>query len=215
MLGDLSLDVLLGRMLVIILGIPIHEWAHCWVASLLGDETPGMEGRLTLNPLAHLDPIGTLMILMTGFGWGKAARVNPYGMRRVSNPRMGMALTALAGPLSNVIQAMILAIPIRLILRGWLPVNLDEWMWNVLVAAISVNVGLATFNLLPFPPLDGSRILAGIAPGPIAGFIESLEPYAGMILMAVLFILPQMGFNLVVWMVTPIQEFVFNALFYW
>jgi len=201
--------------LVIFLGIPIHEWAHCWVASLLGDETPGMEGRLTLNPFAHLDLMGTLMILMTGFGWGKAARVNPYGMRRVRNPRTGMALSALAGPMSNIIQAMILAIPIRLIMKGWLPFWGEMRMWEILLAAISVNIGLATFNLLPFPPLDGSRILAGIAPGPIANFLESLEPYAGMILMAILFILPQMGLDLVGSMIGPMQEFLVDALFLW
>jgi len=214
-LAGFSLDVVLGRVLVIFLGIPIHEWAHCWVASLLGDETPRMEGRLTLNPFAHLDPMGTLMILLTGFGWGKAARVNPYGMRRVSNPRTGMALSALAGPMSNIIQAMILAIPIRLILKGWLPAGGDARVWNILLAAISVNIGLATFNLLPFPPLDGSRILAGIAPSPIADFIESLEPYAGMILMVILFVLPQMGLNLISSLIGPMQEFVVNALFYW
>jgi len=214
-LSGFSLDIFLGRLLVIFLGIPIHEWAHCWVASLLGDETPGMEGRLTLNPFAHLDLMGTLMILMTGFGWGKAARVNPYGMRRVRNPRTGMALSALAGPMSNIIQAMILAIPIRLIMKGWLPFWGEMRMWEILLAAISVNIGLATFNLLPFPPLDGSRILAGIAPGPIANFLESLEPYAGMILMAILFILPQMGLDLVGSMIGPMQEFLVDALFLW
>ena len=110
----LTPDILLGRLLVILLGIPIHEWAHGWVAHLLGDETPELQGRLTLNPLTHLDPIGTIMILLTGFGWGRAARVNPYRMSRVKNPRVGMALSALAGPLSNIIQAMLFAIPIRL-----------------------------------------------------------------------------------------------------
>ena len=95
----LTPDNILGRLVVILLGIPIHEWAHGWVAHLLGDETPELQGRLTLNPLTHLDPIGTLMILLTGFGWGRAARVNPYRMTKVKSPRVGMALSALAGPL--------------------------------------------------------------------------------------------------------------------
>lgn len=205
-------DVLLGRLLVIFLGIPIHEWAHGWVAHLLGDETPELQGRLSLNPFVHLDPIGTLMILLTGFGWGRAARVNPYRMTKVRNPRTGMALSALAGPVSNVVQAMILVIPIRLGLLGFLPSNQATRLAQVLFAAISVNVGLAAFNMLPIPPLDGSKVLVGVAPPPVADFIESLAPYASYILIFVLFFLPSMGLDIVGWLVTPLQRFLFRLL---
>jgi Zn-dependent protease len=209
----LTPDKLLGRLLVILLGIPIHEWAHGWVAHLLGDETPELQGRLTLNPLIHLDPIGTIMILLTGFGWGRAARVNPYRMSKVKNPRIGMALSALAGPMSNIIQAMVFAIPIRLGVLSLLPAVQANRLAQVLIAVIGVNIGLAAFNLLPIPPLDGSKVLAGVAPSPIASIIESLEPYASYIFIFVLFILPRMGLDIVSAMVYPLQEFFVRMLF--
>lgn len=210
----LTTDILLGRILVILLGIPIHEWAHGWVAHLLGDETPELQGRLTLNPLVHLDPIGTIMILLTGFGWGRAARVNPYRMSKVKNPRVGMAISALAGPLSNIIQAMLFAIPIRLGVLSLLPETQADRLAQVLIAVIGVNIGLAAFNLLPIPPLDGSKILAGVAPPPVGDFIESLAPYASYIFLFVLFILPRMGFDIVSAMVYPLQEFLIRMLFW-
>lgn len=214
MLG-LQPEVLLGRLLVIILGIPIHEWAHGWMAHLLGDETPELEGRLSLNPLTHLDPVGTLLILLTGFGWGRAARVNPYRMWRVKNPRTGMALTALAGPLSNLLQAVLLALPFRLGLLALLPAAQADKLEMILFWAILVNIGLAVFNLLPVPPLDGSRVLAGVAPPRVADFIERLEPVAPFILLAVLFVLPMLGIDLVNWLMTPLFNLLIRALLVW
>jgi Zn-dependent protease len=206
-------DVLLGRLLVIFLGIPIHEWAHGWMAHVLGDETPKLQGRLTLNPFIHLDPIGTLMILFTGFGWGRPARVNPFRMRHVRNPRVGMAISALAGPVSNIIQALLLTLPFRL---GWLnllnPMQASR-LADVLFAAIGVNIGLAAFNMLPIPPLDGSRVLAGISPRKVGDFIESMEPYAVYILLFVLFILPQFGLNIIGLLMLPLQRFLVGIIF--
>ncbi|MBN1247642.1 MAG: site-2 protease family protein [Anaerolineae bacterium] len=210
----LTADVLIGRILVIFLGIPIHEWAHGWVAHLLGDETPELQGRLSLNPFVHLDPIGTLSILLTGFGWGRAARVNPYRMTKVSNPRTGMALSALAGPVSNIVQAMLLALPFRLGLFAALEPDMAYRLAQVLFAAIAVNIGLAAFNLLPIPPLDGSRVLVGVAPRRVGDFIESLEPYSMYILLFVLFLLPQLGLDLVGLMVRPLQQFLYNILLF-
>ncbi|MBN1246748.1 MAG: site-2 protease family protein [Anaerolineae bacterium] len=210
----LTADVLIGRILVIFLGIPIHEWAHGWVAHLLGDETPELQGRLSLNPFVHLDPVGTLAILLTGFGWGRAARVNPYHMTKVSNPRTGMALSALAGPVSNIIQAMLLALPFRLGLFAALEPNMAYRLAEVLFAAIAVNIGLAAFNLLPIPPLDGSRVLVGVAPRRVGDFIESLEPYSMVILLFVLFLLPQLGLDLVGLLVRPLQLFLYNILLF-
>ncbi len=208
-------DVLLGRVLVILLGIPLHEWAHGWAAHLLGDETPEMQGRLSLNPFIHLDPVGTLAILLTGFGWGRPARVNPYRMTSVRNPRVGMAITAVAGPLSNIIQAIILVLPFRLGLLDLLAPTQAERVANLLFVAIAVNIGLAVFNLLPIPPLDGSRILAGVAPPSVGDAIESLEPYAGMILILVLFVLPMVGLDVVGTLALPFQRFMMRALFTW
>jgi Zn-dependent protease len=208
-------DVMLGRILVIFLGIPIHEWAHGWMAHVLGDETPKLQGRLTLNPFIHLDPIGTLMILFTGFGWGRPARVNPYHMTAVRNPRVGMAISALAGPVSNLVQALLLTLPLRLGLLNSLPPNQAARLAEVLFAAIAVNIGLAAFNMLPIPPLDGSRVLVGVAPRRMGDLIVSMEPYAHYILLFILFIMPQFGLDLVSLMVMPFQRFLFQVLFAW
>ncbi len=202
----LTPDILLARLLVVLLGIPIHEWAHGWVAHLLGDTTPEREGRLSLNPFTHLDPIGTLLILTTGFGWGRAARVNPYLMRKAPSPRIGMALSALAGPFSNFIQAFILALLLK---SGWIHA---EWLVMVIVYAIAVNIGLIAFNMLPIPPLDGSRVLAGVAPPRVADFIESLEPIAPYLLLGVLFVLPRIGIDLVGWMIMPLYNLLWRVL---
>ena len=133
----------------IIIAIGIHEAAHCYMADYLGDPTPRSLGRLTLNPLAHLDPVGTLVILVTGaFGWGKPSPFDPYNLK---NPRRDTALIALAGPISNLLLALGLSLVLRL--STW-PLALS----TVFYFLISLNVNLAIFNLIPIAPLDGSRI---------------------------------------------------------
>jgi len=140
------------------LAIDIHECAHAWAANELGDPTARYQGRLSLNPLVHLDPMGTLMMLFSlfygfGIGWGRPVPVNPWNLR---HGRVGQGMVALAGPASNLILAAILALPFRL---GWLGAGLIGGMWLTL---ISVNVSLALFNLLPVAPLDGAAVLMGI-----------------------------------------------------
>jgi Zn-dependent protease len=208
----LTPDILLARLLVILLGIPIHEWAHGWVAHLLGDPTPERQGRLSMNPLMHLDPIGSLMILLTGFGWGKAARVNPYLMHKVDNPRTGMALSALAGPLSNLAQAVVLALPLRFGFLQLMDPSAASRLGDILITAIAVNIGLIAFNMLPIPPLDGSKVLMGIAPPSVAEFLESLEPMAPYLLVLVLFFLPSLGIDLVRWLTQPLSFFLYRLL---
>ena len=140
-------DVLIGLMasvFVVFCTLPIHEYAHAFVATKLGDDTPRLKGRLTLNPLAHIDPLGALMIILVGFGYAKPVPVNA---RRFKNPKAGMALTAFAGPASNLFMALIWYV---------------SYMFFAYAAMI--NVSLAVFNLLPIPPLDGSKILALIIP---------------------------------------------------
>lgn len=203
---------LLGRLIVIFLGIPIHEWAHGWMAYVLGDETPEIQGRLTLNPFVHLDPIGTLMILFTGYGWGRSAKVNPYRMSRVGSARTGMALSALAGPMSNIIQAVLFALPIRLGLLDRLPAAQADRLVQVLIAVIGVNISLAVFNMIPIPPLDGSKVLAGVAPAPVADALERAEPYAPMLLMLLIFVLPQLGFDLIGILTRPAMLFLLRFL---
>jgi Zn-dependent protease len=146
-------------LLSLLIAIDVHEFAHAWMANDLGDPTARYYGRLSLNPLVHLDPMGTMMMLFSivygfGIGWGKPVPVNPMYLRK--GPRVGMGMVAAAGPLANLVLAAIIAIPIRLGLRlPWSVVSL-------LLIVISVNIGIALFNLLPIPPLDGASILQGI-----------------------------------------------------
>jgi Zn-dependent protease len=144
--------------LVLVISISIHEFAHAWSAYELGDPTARNLGRMTLNPIVHFDPLGALMILFMavsgwGIGWGKPVPVNPYNLR--ANPRVGMGLTAVAGPFSNLVLAALAAIPLRLV---EVPALLGSFLW----AMVFVNVGLAIFNLIPLPPLDGFSVVQGI-----------------------------------------------------
>lgn len=136
-------------------------------------------------------------------------------MYKVRNPRLAMALSALAGPLSNFIQAVFFTAILRLGVLNLLPEQVAAWLFKVILLVIIVNVGLIAFNLLPIPPLDGSRILAGIAPPAVADFIERLEPISLYILLAVLFILPRIGLDLVGAMVRPLYSLLFGLLGLW
>jgi len=188
--------------------LPIHEWAHAWAAFQLGDDTAARAGRLTINPLAHLDPIGTISLLVFGFGWGKPVPVNPYRLR--GDMRRGQALVSIAGPLSNLVLAMLAAAPFRL---GWLSlfggastVSLN----GILFQFISINLALAVFNLIPFPPLDGSRVLAWLLPQEWAGKLEQLERLGGPGLMLGLYLLSRLGILGAI--MNPLMNFMFRAL---
>ncbi|MEK7090890.1 MAG: site-2 protease family protein [Patescibacteria group bacterium] len=144
--SPLSFVVIFGG---IIIAIGIHEAAHCYMADYLGDPTPRSLGRLSLNPLVHLDPVGTLVILVTGaFGWGKPSPFDPYNLR---NPQRDTALIALAGPASNLLLAFCLSLIARL-------ASPPQFLFSILFFLISLNVNLAVFNLIPIAPLDGSKI---------------------------------------------------------
>jgi len=157
-LGRSFLEIV-AFLLSLLIAIDVHEFAHAWMANELGDPTARYYGRLSLNLLVHLDPMGTVMMLFSifygfGIGWGKPVPVNPMYLRK--GPRVGMGMVAAAGPLSNLVLAAIVAIPIRL----GLP--LPAFLMGLLLTVISVNIGIALFNLLPLPPLDGASILRGI-----------------------------------------------------
>lgn len=143
--------------LVLFTAFPIHEFAHGYAAYKLGDNTAKYKGRLTINPFAHLDLWGTLMMLFVGFGWAKPVPINPNNFK---NRKLGMALTALAGPVSNLIMAFLAMIIYKLI---YFHATYSEIMVNIFYVfgyIVSLNIGLAIFNLLPIPPLDGSRIFS-------------------------------------------------------
>ncbi|WP_027340003.1 site-2 protease family protein [Halonatronum saccharophilum] len=170
---------------ILLLSLSIHEFAHGKMADILGDPTPKMTGRLTLNPMAHLSLLGTLVLLTTRrFGWAKPVQINP---RYFKDKRKGMMLVSIAGPLSNILMAFLLAILFRFTgdyLIQFLNPNIVVTFFMV---GVSLNVGLALFNLLPVPPLDGSKILMGILPPSMDNIIYNLEAYGPFILMLLVF----------------------------
>ena len=186
---DLSLVQKIAIWIVpVLLAITVHEVSHGWVASLLGDKTAFMLGRLTLNPLKHVDPVGTILIpgmlllLQTGFIFGYAKPV-PVTWQNLRNPKRDMALVAVAGPASNLLMAIVWALLIRV---GLLLGDQGLALIYMGVAGISINTILMVLNLLPLPPLDGGRVLTGLLPGPWAYRLSRIEPYGFFILIALL-----------------------------
>jgi len=176
-----DLQTLILLIPVLLFSLTIHEYAHGWVAYNLGDPTPKLHGRLTLNPIAHLDPMGTLVLIVTRrFGWAKPVPVNPSYFE---NPRKGMMTVGLAGPLSNFTTAFIIALPIRM---GLMP-NIPFSLWQMLILAIQINIALGLFNLIPVPPLDGSKILMGILPPRYDHIYRQMESYGPILLLLLVF----------------------------
>ncbi len=177
-----ALITLAAFAVALIVGITVHEFSHAWSATQLGDYTARGQGRLTLNPLAHLDPLGTILIFVAGFGWGRPTPVTPSNIR--IGERAGMALVALAGPISNMIVATLAALPFRLgtvSFRG----GIDS---QILEALILWNVVLAIFNLLPIAPLDGFKVVLGILPRAAAALFERTERFGMVILMVIVLV---------------------------
>lgn len=163
----LDLFTIVARIIVILLILPLHEFAHAFVAKKFGDYTAESSGRLSLNPFTHIDPVGAVLLLLTGFGWAKPVPINPNAMR---NPRKGIIWTSLAGPISNLLAALASLIVLRVLYCIPIPAgnivlyNTLSGIATVFNCFVSVNIGLAVFNLIPVPPLDGSNVLIQFLP---------------------------------------------------
>lgn len=210
--GDLVTVIvyILSTLLTIFLVLPLHECAHGFVAYKLGDDTAKRQGRITLNPLMHIDYVGAALMLLVGFGWAKPV---PVEARRFKNPKKGMALTALAGPVSNLLAA----IAAGLILNGlsalqWngiLPVNaFMGYVGDFFRFLVAINIGLAVFNFLPVPPLDGSKILMAFLPDKYIFWIAQREQ---MISMALFVVIMMGGLNGIL----SVANYYLAAFIYW
>ena len=163
----------------VLIAITFHEFAHAWAADKLGDDTPRMEGRLSLNPMAHLDPVGSIMLLFAGFGWGKPVNVNPRNYNRDISMEKADALVSIAGPVMNFILAIVLTLIYCAIYKfGRLTIlssNVGSIIMSMIMYAIIINIGLGVFNLIPLPPLDGSKVIKPILPYNAKIWFESHE----------------------------------------
>lgn len=169
-------------LLAIIFGITIHEFSHAAAAVALGDNTPKDDKRLTINPLAHIDLIGFLALLVAGFGWGKPVMYNPYNLK---NQKWGPVWIALAGPGSNLLAVIVFGLLMRLSVTS-LGLSPENLMVIFLVALVYINVVLMVFNLVPIPPLDGSKVLFAVLPDRFAEFKIKLQRYGSMILLGLI-----------------------------
>lgn len=206
MFNNLDLPTIISRVVVLLTAFSFHEFAHAWVAVRFGDETPRITGRLTLNPLAHLDPMGSLMLIVAGFGWAKPVQVNPYALQRRS--AAAMMWVSLAGPASNLLLAVIASIPFQLGLvsaykaqfsSGGIVPSLDKLLYEF----VFINLLLFLFNLIPIAPLDGEKIFTYFLPANMARVFDTIRPYGPMILMALIFLPRLLGINILGMIIGP------------
>lgn len=194
---------LIANLIVLFFALPFHEFSHALAATRLGDDTPRINGRLTINPLAHLDIFGSLMLVVAGFGWAKPVPVNPYALQRRSPA--ALMLVSLAGPMSNFLMAVLAAIPFRL---GWVHFSysasgLLPTIDLVMTQFVVINLSLMLFNLLPLAPLDGDKIADYLFPPSWSRALERIRPYGSIILLALLFVLPMIGVDVIGWVISP------------
>lgn len=200
---NLSTHDLICRLITLVIALTVHEFAHAFTADRFGDMTPRNAGQLTLNPLKHLDVFGSLMVLLTGYGWARPTPINPTALRYRS--RWAVIWVSIAGPLSNLFMAVLAAVPIRLklvslTLSGHFWPSLGEFFYIFFY----INLILAIFNLLPFPPLDGEKVLSELLPPDAARTYDKIRPYGPMILIVLVLVLPQFKIDIIGWIMTPL-----------
>lgn len=206
-LNNINIGLILVQAPVILLSLTIHEYAHGWTANKLGDPTAKLRGRLTLNPIAHLDILGTILMFVVGFGWAKPVPINAMNFK---DPRKGTLLVAIAGPLSNLATAVVAGF----ILRAMIPRMITgELVFEgtyvvipvIIILALVYGIALAVFNMIPIPPLDGSRILYAVLPERELRIYSRFEPY-GVLLLLGLFIFGSGVFRYIFYPVSILSE---------
>ena len=208
---NLSPSLLISRIVTLIIALTVHECAHAFIAYRFGDTTARDAGRLTLNPLKHLDVLGSLMLLLVGFGWAKPVPINPYTLRRKSES--AEMWVSLAGPTSNFLLAVIAGLLLRLHLFPWqassgiLPSAAD-----FLFTFMTINLVLMLFNLIPLAPLDGEKVLAFFLPSKWSNNFSQIQRYGPLLLMVLLFVLPMVGVDIISWIMTPALNQISKAL---
>jgi Zn-dependent protease len=187
--------------IAVIVGITFHEFSHAAVATLQGDQTARSQGRLTLNPVAHLDPLGSIALLVAGFGWGRPVPITPTRMR---HRRFGAVLVGLAGPAANFVVAIASVVALRLVDPTGITFDVD-FSVRLLYTLVAVNVILGVFNLLPIPPLDGSTLLSVVLPPSRQNIVQFLDQYGIFLLLGLLILAPNL--------LTPIFRAITEALY--
>jgi len=206
---------LIARVIVLVIAFSVHEFAHAWTATQYGDETPRRFGRLTLNPLAHLDPIGSLLLLVAGFGWAKPVPVDGYFLQRRSPA--ALMWVSIAGPLSNLAMAILAAIPFRMGLlsleEAFMPAgSILPSLSKIFMEFVAINLILMLFNLIPLAPLDGEKVLNYFLPPSWAQTFENLRPYGPMILILIAVVAPYFGVDIIGWVIMPPLRAMLNLL---
>ena len=201
---DLSLPTLITRVITLIIALTVHEFAHAFVADRFGDDTPRLNGRLTLNPLKHLDVVGSLMLIVAGFGWAKPVMVNPTALKRHS--KSAFVWVSLAGPASNLLLACLAAIPIRFNLIPMVASSSTVLpsMAQFLLNFFYINLLLMVFNLIPLSPLDGEKVLEFLLPQEWAQKYALLRPYGPILLMVLVLVLPRLGVDVLSSIMNPV-----------
>jgi len=192
---NLNASMLLSYLFVLLTAFSVHEFAHAWTADRYGDMTPRQAGRLTLNPLVHLDPLGSLLLLVAGFGWAKPVPINPYALLRRS--AAAVMIVSLAGPISNFLMAILAAIPFQLGLVSVTQAQVDVFTASkhflptipqLLWVFVYVNLLLGLFNLIPIYPLDGEKIISYFLPPNWLRYLDIIRPFSPLILLALVFL---------------------------
>jgi len=164
-------------MVAIVMAITIHEFSHAAAATTLGDPTPSSLGRLSFNPMAHIDPFGFILLILVGFGWGRPVPFNPYNLR---NQRWGAAIVGFAGPLANIAMVILFGV----LARAFMGLGVENRLFILLISVVQINLALLIFNLIPIPPLDGSKVLFALLPESGQGIRHFLERYGLYLLLA-------------------------------